>query len=74
MGSAAEFNAMCKFVTEQKISLQGLVDTVFKGLENADEAFEKMKNATQFGSILLKLRLIIGKLIISVSRDDNGKL
>jgi hypothetical protein len=50
MGSAAEFNAMCKFLTEKKIELSGLVDSVFKGLESADEAFEKMKNGSQFGN------------------------
>ena len=51
MGSAAEFNALCKFLTEKKIALDGLVDTVFKGLESADEAFEKMRNASQFGTV-----------------------
>jgi hypothetical protein len=49
MGSAAEFKALCEFLTSKKISLDGLVDTVFKGLESADEAFEKMKNGSQFG-------------------------
>ena len=49
MGSAAEFAAMCKFLEEKKVSLEGLVDSVFKGLESADEAFEKMKNGSQFG-------------------------
>jgi threonine dehydrogenase-like Zn-dependent dehydrogenase len=52
MGSAAEFRALCEFLTNKKISLDGLVDTVFKGLESADEAFEKMKNGSQFGIIL----------------------
>ena len=51
MGSAAEFKALCEFLTSKKISLDGLVDTVFKGLESADEAFEKMKNGSQFGII-----------------------
>lgn len=51
MGSVAEFNAMCNFVTERKIALDGLVDTTFKGLESADEAFEKMKTGSQFGNI-----------------------
>jgi threonine dehydrogenase-like Zn-dependent dehydrogenase len=50
MGSAAEFRALCEFVLEKKVSLEGLVDTVFKGLESADDAFEKMKNASQFGN------------------------
>ena len=49
MGSTAEFKALCEFLTERKISLEGLVDTVYKGLENAEEAFEKMKNGSQFG-------------------------
>ena len=49
MGSAAEFKAMCEFLTSKKVVLEGLVDTVFKGLESADEAFEKMKNGSQFG-------------------------
>lgn len=49
MGSTAEFNAMCKLLTEKHVSLEGLVDSVFRGLESADEAFEKMKNASQFG-------------------------
>jgi threonine dehydrogenase-like Zn-dependent dehydrogenase len=49
MGSTAEFAAMCKFLEEKKVSLEGLVDSVFKGLESADEAFEKMKNGSQFG-------------------------
>jgi hypothetical protein len=52
MGSTAEFNALCKYLTEKKIALDGLVDTVFKGLESADEAFEKMKNASQFGTVV----------------------
>jgi threonine dehydrogenase-like Zn-dependent dehydrogenase len=51
MGSAAEFHSLCKFLTEKKISLEALVDSVFKGLENTEEAFEKMKNGTQFGYI-----------------------
>ena len=51
MGSAAEFRALCEFLTTKKIALNGLVDTVFKGLESADEAFEKMKNASQFGML-----------------------
>ena len=50
MGSVAEFNALCKFLTEKKIALSGLVDSVFKGLESADEAFEKMKNGSQLGN------------------------
>ena len=50
MGSTAEFNELCKFLTEKKVSLEGLVDSIFKGLESADEAFEKMKNASQFGT------------------------
>jgi threonine dehydrogenase-like Zn-dependent dehydrogenase len=58
MGSTAEFNKLCKFLTEKKINLEGLVDTVFKGLESADEAFEKMKNASQFGNLTLKCHLI----------------
>jgi threonine dehydrogenase-like Zn-dependent dehydrogenase len=49
MGSTAEFKELCKFITEKKIPLEGLVDSVTKGLESADEAFEKMKNASQFG-------------------------
>jgi threonine dehydrogenase-like Zn-dependent dehydrogenase len=51
MGSATEFKAMCAFLTEKKISLEGLVDSVFKGLESAEEAFDKMKNGHQFGNI-----------------------
>jgi NADPH-dependent curcumin reductase CurA len=51
MGSAAEFAAMCKFLEEKKVSLEGLVDSVFKGLESADGAFEKMKSGSQFGKI-----------------------
>ena len=50
MGSAAEFRALCDFLSEKKVSLEGLVDTVFKGLESADDAFEKMKNGSQFGN------------------------
>ena len=50
MGSTAEFNELCKFITEKKISLEGLVDSVFRGLESAEEAFGKMKNASQFGT------------------------
>jgi threonine dehydrogenase-like Zn-dependent dehydrogenase len=50
MGSTAEFNELCKFLAEKKVSLEGLVDSIFKGLESADEAFEKMKNASQFGT------------------------
>jgi threonine dehydrogenase-like Zn-dependent dehydrogenase len=49
MGSAAEFKALCELLTEKKVPLDGLVDTVFKGLESADEAFEKMKHGGQFG-------------------------
>jgi threonine dehydrogenase-like Zn-dependent dehydrogenase len=51
MGSAAEFKALCKFLEEKKIALDGLVDSVFKGLESADEAFEKMKNGSQLGTM-----------------------
>ena len=53
MGSTTEFNDLCTFLTEKKVSLEGLVDSVFKGLESADEAFEKMKNASQFGALPL---------------------
>lgn len=49
MGSAAEFHSLCKFLTEKRITLEGLVDSVFKGLEAAEEAFEKMRNGSQFG-------------------------
>jgi threonine dehydrogenase-like Zn-dependent dehydrogenase len=56
MGSTAEFNELCKFITEKKISLEGLVDFVFRGLESAEEAFEKMKNASQFGTPSLPYR------------------
>ena len=49
MGSAAEFKALCEFLTSSQIVLEGLVDSVFKGLESADEAFEKMKSGSQFG-------------------------
>jgi hypothetical protein len=58
MGSLVEFNALCEFLTEKKIALDALVDSVFKGLESADEAFEKMKNASQLGSIPLIVQLI----------------
>jgi len=51
MGSAAEFKALCKFLTEKKIALDGLVDSVLKGLESADEAFERMKNGSQLGTM-----------------------
>ena len=51
MGSAAEFKQLCEFLTEKRVSLEGLVDSVFKGLESTEEAFEKMKNASQFGII-----------------------
>jgi NADPH:quinone reductase-like Zn-dependent oxidoreductase len=74
MGSTAEFHALCKFLTENKVSLEGLVDTVFKGLESAEEAFEKLKNGTQFGIIHQIYCSLLGKLVISVSRDENGKL
>jgi threonine dehydrogenase-like Zn-dependent dehydrogenase len=50
MGSAAEFKAMCEFLTEKKIPLEGLVDSVFKGLDSADGAFDKMKNGQQLGN------------------------
>jgi threonine dehydrogenase-like Zn-dependent dehydrogenase len=50
MGSAAEFKAMCEFLSERKIPLTGLVDTIFKGLDSADEAFDRMKNGQQFGN------------------------
>jgi len=52
MGSAAEFKALCEFLTEKKVPLHGLVDSVFKGLESADEAFGKMKSGSQFGITL----------------------
>jgi threonine dehydrogenase-like Zn-dependent dehydrogenase len=55
MGSAAEFAELCKFLTDKKVSLEGLVDSVFKGLENAEDAFEKMKNSSQFGNIQLRI-------------------
>jgi threonine dehydrogenase-like Zn-dependent dehydrogenase len=74
MGSTAEFNELCKFLTEKKINLEGLVDTVFKGLESADDAFEKMKNASQFGIHYYVIANNLGKLVISVAREDNGKL
>jgi threonine dehydrogenase-like Zn-dependent dehydrogenase len=57
MGSAAEFKALCEFLTSKKVSLDGLVDTVFKGLESADEAFEKMKNGSQFGTYNIRMLL-----------------
>jgi hypothetical protein len=74
MGSAAEFNELCKFLTEKKVILNGLVDTVFKGLERADEAFEKMKNGSQFGIHQYMIANKLGKLVISIGKEDNGKL
>ena len=74
MGSAAEFHELCKFLTEKKVILNGLVDTVFKGLENADEAFEKMKNGSQFGIHQYMIANKLGKLVISIGKEDNGKL
>jgi NADPH-dependent curcumin reductase CurA len=59
MGSATEFKALCQFLSEKKVALEALVDSVFKGLENVDEAFEKMKNGSQFGIVLLRVPLII---------------
>jgi threonine dehydrogenase-like Zn-dependent dehydrogenase len=49
MGSAKEFKELCKFLSDKKINLEGLVDSILKGLESADEAFDKMKNGSQFG-------------------------
>jgi hypothetical protein len=74
MGSAAEFNELCKFLTEKKVILTGLVDTVFKGLESADEAFEKMKTGSQLGIHQFMIANNLGKLVISIGKEDNGKL
>ena len=63
MGSAAEFKAMCKFLTDKKVPLGGLVDNVFKGLESVEDAFEKMKNGTQLGTFVSPFFLLNSLLI-----------
>ncbi len=50
MGSDADFEGMVKFVEERKIV--PLVDAVFS-FANAVEAFEKMKNGSQLGKLVL---------------------
>lgn len=50
MGSDADFEGMVKFVEERKIV--PLVDAVFS-YANAVEAFEKMKNGSQLGKLVL---------------------
>jgi len=75
MGSAKEFRELCQFLSDKRINLEGLVDSVLKGLESAEEAFDKMKNGSQFGKTPIWRKLNLqGKLVIVVSREDNGKL
>jgi len=53
MGSAREFDELVQFVAKHK--LVPLVEHVFHGLEQADQAFDLMKNADQFGKIVISL-------------------
>nr|WP_316929065.1 zinc-binding dehydrogenase [Nitritalea halalkaliphila] len=53
MGSDADFSAMLDFVREHRI--QPVVDQVF-GMEEAVEAFERMKAGAQLGKIVIRTR------------------
>lgn len=53
MGSFQEFQAAINFVDKHKI--RPIVHKTVHGLENADEAFETMKNGDQFGKLVIKI-------------------
>ncbi|KAF8973461.1 hypothetical protein BGZ46_009835 [Entomortierella lignicola] len=54
MGSRLEFKQMLEFVSKHK--LKPVVSQVWQGLESAEEAFDTMKNGTQFGKLVLSLK------------------
>ena len=63
MGSRKEFAEMVEFVSREKI--RPVVSRTVSGIDNfegIEGLFEDMKNATQFG-----------KLVIEVSKDDGPK-
>ncbi|KAF9188064.1 hypothetical protein BGZ51_000858 [Haplosporangium sp. Z 767] len=54
MGSRLEFEQMLAFVTKHR--LRPVVSQVWQGLESSEEAFEVMKNGSQFGKLVLSLK------------------
>ncbi|KAG0271227.1 hypothetical protein BGZ96_005924 [Linnemannia gamsii] len=54
MGSRVEFGEMVDFVGKYKI--KPVVSHVWRGLESAEEAFNVMKNGSQFGKLVLTLK------------------
>jgi len=61
MGSFEEFKAATKFIDEHKI--RPIVHQVFQGLEAAEEAFQTMKDGSQFG-----------KLVVEIKQEQSSKL
>ncbi|KXS09579.1 NAD(P)-binding protein [Gonapodya prolifera JEL478] len=53
MGSAREFRDCLAFIEKHK--LKPIIADVFQGLENAEKAFEKMKNGSQFGKLVVQI-------------------
>ncbi len=53
MGSKNEFGNMVRFVAEHKI--RPVVHKSYNGLQRAEEAFDEMKNGTQFGKLVILL-------------------
>jgi NADPH:quinone reductase-like Zn-dependent oxidoreductase len=54
MGSNAELRAATEFITKHEI--RPVVSMVIDGLENAEEGFQAMREHSQFGKIVVKLR------------------
>lgn len=53
LGSRKEFEDMDRFIRERK--LRPVVSEVFNGLENAEDAFEKMRNFQQMGKLVVRV-------------------
>jgi zinc-binding alcohol dehydrogenase/oxidoreductase len=53
MGSLAEFKEAVKFIAQHQI--HPVVHSVFKGLNEAEDAFQIMVNGSQFGKLVIDL-------------------
>lgn len=65
MGSLKDMQDSTDFVAQHKIV--PVISHVFDGLENAEKAFETMKNGEQFGKIVIRI-------VKSDSRKNGAKL
>ncbi|KAJ3011411.1 hypothetical protein HKX48_006849 [Thoreauomyces humboldtii] len=53
MGNEVEFKAMTEFVAEHRI--RPVVSKVFEGLANYEQAFQEMRNGSQFGKLVIRI-------------------